>query len=189
MINEIEFELSAEQYERMGYPGLQQGESLTVTLDADYLLPDPAADAWFAVRKEPWPALFKPVAPATYIFAGQIKQAEIGYEGGEQSAVLLVDCGLPLRVTCGSQADGRLPEGVWETRYLTGYGRVLGIVEDDFASAVGQTIDVTVWSIRRLVLTPGDPVIGEWRISESLPPVPYRYDRVLITARRHRSVL
>ena len=27
---EIEFELSAHQYELMGYPGLQQGESLSV---------------------------------------------------------------------------------------------------------------------------------------------------------------
>jgi hypothetical protein len=187
-MTEIEFELSAEQYERMGYPGLQQGESLTVTLDAGVLLPDPAVEGWFTVRKEPWSPLLKRVAPATYVFAGEIKAAEISDDEGEQSAVLLVDCGLPLRVTCGPQPNGRLPEGTWETRSLTGYGRLYGIVEDDFATDIGKTVDVIVWGVQRLILTPGDPVIGEWHASESLPPTPYRYDRVLITARLHRSI-
>jgi hypothetical protein len=184
---EIEFELSAEQYERMGYPGLKQGESLTVTLDGGVLVPDIAADSWFAVQKEPVPTTFKQVAPATYVFAGQISAAEIDNEDGTQSAVLLVDCGLPLRVTCAPGADGRLPYGTWETRYLTGYGRVQGIVEDDFATGIGKTVDVIIWSFQRLVLAPGDPVLGEWRTTDILPPAPYHYDRVLVGARLHRN--
>ncbi|MCL4859912.1 MAG: hypothetical protein KJZ93_10925 [Caldilineaceae bacterium] len=188
-IDEIEFELSSEQYEQMGFPGLKQGESLTVTLDMGVLLPDPAADGWFAVRKEPWAPLLRRVGPAMYVFAGQIQQADITKEDGEESAVLLVDCGLPLRMTCAPLADGRLPYGAWESRYLTGYGRLQGIVEDDFATAVGKTVDVLLWSFRRLVLTPGDPVIGEWRESDALLPSPYRYDRVLLVARPHRNVL
>jgi hypothetical protein len=186
---ELEFELSAEQYEMMGFPGLQQGESLTLTLDAGVLLPDPAAEAWFAVQKEPLPALFKRVAPATYVFAGQIQAAEIVKNDGEESAALSVDCGgVPVRVTCAPQADGRLPYGTWETRYLTGYGRIQGIVEDDYTITVGKTVDVIVWSFQRLVLTPGDPLIGEWRESETLAPAPYRYDRVIIKARPHRQL-
>ncbi|RIK39105.1 MAG: hypothetical protein DCC55_19105 [Chloroflexi bacterium] len=189
MTTEIEFELPAIQYELMGYPGLKQGESLTVTLDAGVLLPDPAADGWFAVRKEPFPPLFKRVGPALYVFAGQIEQAELNNEAGEESAVLLVDCGLPLRVTCAPGEDGRLPYGTWETRSFTGFGRLHGLIEDDFATGIGKTIDVTIWGFQRLVLTPGDPVIGEWHTMDVLPPAPYRYDRVLIQARRHRDIL
>ncbi len=187
---EIEFELPAEQYQRMGYPGLQQGESLTVTLDAGILLPDPAAESWYAVQKAPLVPLFKCVAPATYVFAGQIQQAELFKDAGEETAILLVDCGaVALRVTCAAQEDGRLPEGTWETRYLTGIGRLQAIVEDDFATAIGKTVDVIVWSFRRLVLTPGDPVIGEWRSTDILPPTPYHYDRVVLTCRLHRASL
>jgi hypothetical protein len=184
---EIEFELAAEQYERMGFPGLNQGESLTVTLDAGVLLPEPSADSWFVVQKEPWPALFKPVAPATYLFCGQIQQADHNRVDNEETAALSVDCaGVPVRVTCAPGEDGRLPFGVWETRYLTGIGRVQGVVEDDFATSVGQTIDIIIWGFKRLVLTPGDPVAGEWYATESLEPTPYLYDRVFITARLRR---
>jgi hypothetical protein len=190
MPTDIEFELSAQQYELMGYPSLQQGESLTLTLDAGVLLPDPAADNWFAVQPDRLPALFKPVGPATYVFAGQIKQADIINEEGEETAVVLVDCGgLPVRVTCAAQADGRLPYGTWETRYLTGYARLQGLVEDDFATPVGQTVDVILWGFKRLVLTPGDPVIGEWHTMDVLPSAPYLYDRVLVMARLHPSTL
>lgn len=187
---EIEFELSAEQYQRLGYPGLKQGESLTVTLDAGVLLPDPAADGWYAVQKERLPNVFKRVAPATYVFAGQIEQAELFKEAGEETAVLLINCGaLALRVTCAPQEDGRLPYGTWETRYLTGYGRIQGIADEDFATAIGKTVDVIIWNFQRLVLTPGDVVIGEWRESDTLPPTPYLHDRVLITARLHPTRL
>jgi hypothetical protein len=188
-ISEIEFELPAEQYERMGFPGLKQGESLTITLDAGVLFPEPAADSWFVVQKEPWPALLKLVTPATYLFCGQIQQAEHSRVGDEETAALSVDCaGVPVRVTCAPGEDGRLPFGVWETRYLTGFGRLLGIVEDDFAISVGQTVDVIIWGFKRLVLTPGDPVAGEWYATETLEPTPYLYDRVFITARLHRKL-
>jgi hypothetical protein len=103
--------------------------------------------------------------------------------------VLLVTCGaIPIRLTCAPQADGRLPYGAWETRYLTGYGRLQGIVEDDFATAVGTTVDVIIWGFQRLILTPGDPVIGEWRATDLLTPTPYLYDRLFITARLHRGL-
>jgi hypothetical protein len=189
MPNEIEFELSAEQYELMGYPGLKQGESLTVTLDAGILLPAPTADSWFTVRKEPWPPLLKRVAPAQYVFSGQIKAAEINRESGGEAAVMLVDCGLPLRLMGIGADDGRLPYGTWETRYLTGYGRLQGIVEDDYATGIGQTIDVIIWGFKRLVLTPGDPIIGEWHETDRLPPTPYEYDRLIIAARPHREIM
>jgi hypothetical protein len=185
-LTEIEFDLPAYQYELMGYPGLKQGEALTLVLDGGVLLPDPASDAWFEVQKEPLPTRFEQVAPATYAFAGQIKQAELNKEGGSETANLLVQCGkIALRVTCAPQADGRLPWGTWETRHLTGYTRLYGIVEDDFASAIGQPLGITIWGFKRLVLTPGDPVFGQWRATTELPPTPYVYDRILITGRLH----
>ena len=67
-LTEIEFELPALQYQRMGYPGLKQGEPLTVILDGGVLLPDPGADSWFAVQKEPPAPRFKQVGPAFYAF-------------------------------------------------------------------------------------------------------------------------
>ncbi|MEZ4677571.1 MAG: hypothetical protein R2932_25480 [Caldilineaceae bacterium] len=33
-LTEIEFELSAAQYQLMGYPGLSQGETLTIELES-----------------------------------------------------------------------------------------------------------------------------------------------------------
>lgn len=187
-LTEIEFELPALQYQRMNYPELKPGESLTIILDAGVLLPDPAAGSWFAVQPEPLPAQFKQVGPALYAFAGQIKEADIMKEGGEESATLLVMCGdIPLRVTCAPQEDGRLPYGTWETRYLTGYAPIQGIVEEAFTTSIGQPIDVTIWNFRRLVLTPGDAVFGEWHTTDQLTPTGYLYDRIFVTARLHRS--
>lgn len=187
---ELEFELPAFQYELMGYLGLKQGEPLTVTLESDVLLPDPAASSWFTVQKEPWPARFTRIAPAIYAFCGQISAAEIEKEGDEESAVLLVQCGeIPLRVTCAPDESGRLPFGTWETRYLTGVSRVHGLVEDDFHTAIGQSLDVTIWYFQRLVLTPGDAVFGQWHETDFLPPTPYHYDRIVIGCRLHRNRL
>lgn len=187
---EFQFELPALQYQLMGYPGLRQGEPLTVTLESDVLLPDPAATSWFAVQKEPWPVRFEQVAPATYAFAGQIQDAEIEHEDGAETAVLLVKCGeIPLRVICAPTESGRLPFGTWETRFLTGVSRLYGLVEDDFQTAIGQSVDVTIWQFRRLVLTPGDAVFGQWHETDRLTPTPYLYDRVLIQGRLHRTRL
>ncbi len=183
---EIEFELPAVQYELMGYPGLRQGESLAVVFDAGVLLPDPGADAWFAVRQEPLTPSLQRIGPAWYAFAGQITDADIFRSQDAQSAVVVVNCGpLPVRLTCGPQEDGMLPWGTWETRFLTGIGRLQGIVEEDYQSAVGQPIGVTIWNFRRLVLAPGDPLFGQWHETVDLPPLPYRYDRIYVTARVH----
>ncbi len=188
----IEFDLSAEQFERMGYPQLTQGQPLSVILDAGVLLPDVRAEAWFAVQPEPLPPRFTQVWRAAYAFSGQIQAADIVKEAGEngageQTATLVVECdGVPLRVTCAPQADGRLPYGTWETRWLTGLGRLSGIVEDDFSSPIGESVGVTAWNFRRLVLTPGDPKFGEWHESSELLSTPFRYDRVVVEARLHR---
>lgn len=185
---EIEFELSAYQYEQMGYAGLRQGEPLSVVLDAGVLLPDVSAESWFLVQKEAIPAQFVRIAPATYAFAGQIVEAELLQEDDEQTAVLLVNCGLVhLRVTCAPQDDGRLPYGTWETRYLTGVGRVQGLVEEEFKTAIGQPTNLTIWGFRRLILAPGDPLFGQWHESAELLPLPLHYDRVVVTARLHRN--
>ena len=83
----------------------------------------------------------------------------------------------------------RLPWGTWETRYLTGFGRVQGIVEEDFRTAsIGRPFGVTIWRFRRLVLTPGDAMFGQWHETVELLPLPYRYDRVYVTARIHRNL-
>ena len=118
---EIEFELSSHQYEQMGYPGLRQGQSLWPVLDAGILLPDLAADDWFAVQKEPLPPRLVRIGPALYAFTGQIGKADLHKDDDEETGVLLVDTGVaPLRVTCAPETDGRLPFGTWETRYLSG---------------------------------------------------------------------
>lgn len=187
---ELEFELPAVQYQLMGYPGLRQGEPLTVTLESDILLPDPAATGWFAVQKDPWPLCFTLVAPATYAFTGQIQAAELEDEDGAETAVLLVNCGaIALRVICAPRESGRLPFGTWETRFLTGVSRLHGLVEDDFQTAIGQSIDLTIWQFRRLVLTPGDAVFGRWHETDQLPPTPYHYDRIIVQGRLHRARL
>ena len=51
-LTEIEFELSPQQFKMMGYPQLRQGQSLDLQLQTDELLPEPGADAWYAVRPE-----------------------------------------------------------------------------------------------------------------------------------------
>jgi hypothetical protein len=185
---EIEFELSAHQYELMGFPGLRQGESLSLVLDAGVLFPDPAAESWFAVQQAPITRAFMRVAPGHYALAGQIAEAELFKDGEAQSAVVTVDCGLaPVRVTCAPQEDGILPWGTWETRFLSGIGRIQGIVEEDYRSSIGRAVGVTIWQFRRLVLGPGDPLFGQWHETTELPPQPYRYDRIFVTARIHRQ--
>ena len=193
---EIEFELSAQQYELMGYPALHQGEPLSVVLDAGVLLPDWSAESWFAVQPEPLPPALVNIGPALYAFAGQIVEADVfrsspaagSPDAGAQTAVVTVNCGDAfVRVTCAPQEDGLLPWGTWETRYLTGVGRLQGIVEENYDTAVGRQVGVTIWRFRRLVLRPGDPLFGRWHETVDLPPAPYQYDRVIVTARVHRD--
>lgn len=187
-LTEIEFDLSPQQFEAMGYLHLQQGQPLDVQLQSGELLPEPGMDAWYAVRPEPVTPQLVRVGRGLYAFAGQITQAEIVKDEGLETAALVVQCGVaPLRVLCAPQTDGTLPYGTWETRYLVGTGRLYGIVEEDFAIGVGERIGVTIWSFRRLLLSPGDPAFGEWHESVELLPTPYRYDRVLVTARIHRG--
>jgi hypothetical protein len=189
-LTEVEFELSANQYELMGYPGLRQGESLPVILDAGVLLPDAAAESWFAVQQEPLAPRFVLVGPATYAFAGQIVEADLFKSEGAETGVVLVQCGdVAVRVTCAPQEDGVLPWGTWETRYLTGIGHLQGVVEEDFQAAVGRPQGVTIWQFRRLILRPGDPLFGQWYESVELLPAPFAYDRILVTARVHRDRL
>ncbi|MBX3012097.1 MAG: hypothetical protein KF832_11350 [Caldilineaceae bacterium] len=187
---ELEFELPAYQYQLMGYAGLKQGEPLSVTLETDILVPDPAASGWFAVQQGAWPDRFERIAPATYAFAGRISAAELLKEGGSETATLLVQCGeIPLRVSCTADESGRLPFGTWETRYLAGVSRLHGLVEDDFHTAIGRSVDVTIWDIQRLVLTPGDAVFGQWYETDRLMPAPYHHDRIVIRCRLHRNRL
>jgi len=138
---ELEFELPAFQHKLSGFAAMKQGEPLTVTLESDTLLPDPAANSWL----------------------------------------------VPLRVTCAGDQSGRLPFGTWETRFLTGVSRIHGLLEDDFHTAIGQSIDVTIWNFRRLSLTPGDAVFGQWHESDVLMPTPYHYDHIVIECRLHRN--
>jgi len=184
---EIEFEFSAAQYELMGFPGLQQGESLSLALDGGILLPDSGAERWYTVQAEPLEKRFVRIGPATYAFAGQIVEAEIEY-GHDQLAWLSVDCGpVHLRVTCAPEDDGQLPYGTWETRFISGLAYVQGIVEDSYENPVGRNTNVIVWHFRRLPLTPGDSIFGEWHESDELPPHPLGVDRVFVTARVHKE--
>lgn len=183
---ELEFELSAEQHRLMEYPELRQGQPLTLVLDGGILLPDPGASAWYAVQKEALDPGLHRVGPGLYAFAGQISEAEIEY-GREQLAYLGVHCGpTHLRITCAPQEDGQLPDGTWETRYISGLANVQGLVEDPFNLGIGQAVDVTLWQFRRLVLSPGDPNFGQWYETPELPPVPFRHDKIFVTARVHR---
>ena len=187
---EIEFELSADQYASMGYPGLRQGQALSLVLDAGVLIPDPVADSWYTVRPEPLSPQLAHVGPALYAFAGQIVDADLQKdETGSESAVVLVNCGfVHVRVTCAPREDdGRLPWGTWETRYLTGFGRLQGLVEEDYGTAVGRPFGVTIWGFRRLVLAPGDPLFAQWHETDELLPMPFQYDRIFVKARVHRE--
>ena len=186
-LTEIEFELPAEQFALMGYPNLQQGHVLTLQLETVVAAPH-GDDAWYHVQKEELDAQFVRVGRAQYAFAGQITDADVQKSDDYESAAVIVQCGeIPVRVLCAPGPDYRLPYGTWETRYLTGYSRIAGIVEDDFG-VVGKQVTVTVWSFRRLVLRPGDAQFGEWRETTELPPTPYQFDRVVITARVHRPL-
>jgi hypothetical protein len=187
-LTEIEFDLSPQQFEMMGYPQLRQGQPLDLQLQSGELLPEPGTDAWYAVRQEPLSSHLIATGRGLYAFAGQVEQADIVKDEGFETAALIVRCGeVPVRLMCAPQADGTLPYGTWETRYVAGTGRLYGIVEEDFAVGVGERIGVTIWSFERLILTPGDPAFGQWHESIELPPTPYRYDRVLVTARIHRG--
>ena len=194
-MSEIVFELSALQYELMGFPGLQQGQSVDLVLDGGLLFPEADAANWYDVRSEPLSPSLIQVLRGRYAFAGQIKEAEInrvtGSAGSEENeAILLVDCGVvPIRVTCAAREDGLLPWGTWETRFLAGYAGLQGIVEEDFSTSIGQTVSLTIWSIHRLVLTPGDPLFGQWYEGDTLVAAPLGFDRVWITARLHRHSL
>jgi hypothetical protein len=187
-LSEIEFELSPQQFEMMGYPHLRQGQPLDVQLQTNELLPEPGADAWYMVRPQKLSPQLIQVGRCLYAFAGQIDQAELIKAEGLETAALVVQCGVaPVRVMCGPLADGSLPYGTWETRYLLGTGRLYGVVEEDFAVGVGERIGVTIWSFQRLILAPDDPAFGQWHESVELPPTPYLYDRVMVTARIHRG--
>ena len=184
---EIEFELSAQQFEAMNYPRLQQGQPLDVQLETSVLLPEPNGEGWFAVQQEPLAAQLLHVGHGSYALAGQIDQAELVKEEGMSAATLVVQCGnAPVRVLCAPQPDGMLPYGTWETRYLAATSRLYGIVEEDFSIPIGERIGVTLWGFRRLSLTPGDVSFGQWHESTELPPTPFLYDRVLVVARIHR---
>jgi hypothetical protein len=187
-LTEIEFELSPQQFEMMGYPQMRQGQPLDVQLQTQELLPEPGADAWYAVRPEPLTPQLVQVGRGLYAFAGQIEQAEIVKDEGFETAALIVRCGVaPVRLMCAPQEDGTLPYGTWETRYVVGTGRLYGLAEEDFAVGVGERVGVTIWNFQRLILAPDDPAFGQWHESVELPPTPYRYDRVLVTARIHRG--
>lgn len=186
-LREIEFELSPQQFEMMGYPRLQQGQPLDVQLQSSELLPEPGTEAWYMARKEALVPQLIRVGRGHYAFAGQIEQADIVKEEGLETAALVVQCGVaPVRVMCAPQADGTLPYGTWETRFVTGISRLYGLVEEDFLIGVGERIGVTIWGFQRLVLTPGDAAFGQWYESTELLPTPYRYDRVVVTARVHQ---
>lgn len=184
---QIEFELSAEQFGLMGYPRLQQGLPLSAVLDGGVLLPDPGPDPWYAVQKERLASRLTRVGPALYAFAGEIVEADIEY-GRSQMAVIVVDCGIvSLRVACAPTEEGTLPEGTWETRFAAGFAPIQAIVEESFASAVGRTVDFSMWGFRRLLLSPGDDAFGRWHESVEVPPAPFSCDRLLIEARVHRQ--
>ncbi len=187
-LSELTFELPARQYELIGFPGLRQGQPLDVVFDAGILFPEPAAASWFAVRSQPLSPQLLEVARGHYAFSGQIKAAELIKTEGEESAILLINSGIiPIRVTCAPQEDGSLPWGTWETRYLTGIAPIQGILDEDFATSIGESVGVTIWGVHRLVLTPGDPNFGRWFETDSLPSSPYRLDRIYLTVRVQKS--
>ncbi|MEM7130868.1 MAG: hypothetical protein AAF702_31395 [Chloroflexota bacterium] len=187
-VHDVEFELSTEQFSLMGAVNLQQGHSLDLTLETSVLLPEPAGESWFAVQAEALSSKFVRISPGTYAFSGQIQEAELVKEDGQEIGFLLVHCeNVPLRVIVGPDDEGRLPWGTWETRYLTGISRIFGIVEDNFSTSIGRTIGATVWQISRLILNPGDPLFGQWHESADLPLSTYSHDKIFVMTRLHRQ--
>ena len=80
-----------------------------------------------------------------------------------------------------STANGR----AWPRRWCKSSGllAVLQRLEQPLRNQpVGERIGVTIWGFQRLVLAPDDAAFGEWYESVELPPTPYLYDRVLVTA-------
>lgn len=187
-LTEIQFDLSPQQFAMMEYPHLRQGQSLDVQLQTGELLPEPGSEGWYAVRPELLSPQLHVVGRSLCAFAGQIALADIVKDEDFETAALVVQCGVaPIRVMCAPQEDGTLPYGTWETRYVSGIGRLYGLAEEDFSVGVGERIGVTIWTFHRLVLTPGDAAFGQWHESTELLPTPYQYDRVVVTARIHRT--
>lgn len=187
-LREIEFELTPVQYERMRYPGLRQGQPVSMILDGGVVLPDRSVHTWFTVQQEPITPRMMRTGPAQYAVSGPIIQADIARLDDRQVATLIVDCdGTPVRVTCEPGDDGLLPFGTWETRFFTGFVLLEGIAEDDFAVPLGEPVGLTIWHFSRLALHPGDPHFGEWLVTDSLPPLPFSHDRIIVTARQHRQ--
>ncbi len=141
-LTEIEFELPAEQFALMGYPNLQQGHVLTLQLET--VVPRPTGTTPGTMcRRRSWTPNLCVSGRAQYAFAGQITDADVQKSDDYESAAVIVQCGeIPVRVLCAPGPDYRLPYGTWETRYLTGYSRIAGIVEDDFG-VVGKQVTVT----------------------------------------------
>lgn len=188
--NEVEFELSATQHEKLGPVTLSQGQPIELTLETSVLLPDPSSESWFTVQPDPITPRFERVSPGTYAFSGKIQDAEIENEDGDQIAFLLVACSnVQFRVICGPGADGRLPWGTWESRYLTGVSRLHGLIEDDYATSIGHTFGATIWQVSRLILTPGDLLFGQWHHGSELTAAPYSYDKIFITSRLHKGTI
>jgi hypothetical protein len=187
-LTEIQFDLSPQQFAMMEYPHLRQGQSLDVQLQTGELLPEPGSEGWYAVRPEPLSPQLHVVGRSLCAFAGQIALADIVKDEDFETAALVVQCGVaPIRVMCAPQEDGTLPYGTWETRYVSGIGRLYGLAEEDFSVGVGERIGVTIWTFHRLILTPGDAAFGQWHESTELLPTPYEYDRLVVTAHIHRT--
>ncbi len=151
-LTEVEFELSAGQFDLMGYPHLRQGQPLVLQLETGVLLPDPAAEAWYAVAKEPMPERFVRVGRAQYAFAGQIEAAETMQHDDVETATLIVRCGeIPLASTALHRRMAGFPmahgkRDIWRAtaaymvwpRKISRWGRAAR--------------SATFWSFRRLVL-------------------------------------
>src|SRR3954469_11929879 len=98
-LTEIEFELSPQQFEMMGYPHLRQGQPLDLQLQSGELVPEPGTDAWYAVRQEPLSPQLIQVGRGQYAFAGKIEQADIVRAESIETAALVVQCGVaPVRL-------------------------------------------------------------------------------------------
>ena len=128
----------------MDYPHLRQGQSLDVQIETGVLLPDAGSEGWYAVQKEPLEPQLHQVARASYAFAGQIDQAELSKdEDGMASATL--HGALWRRAAAGAVcAGGRWTTARWHMgdALSGGLGRLHGLVEENFSTAVGTRIGV-----------------------------------------------